>query len=323
MDLIPKISFIVPVYNVENYLCRCIDSLLNQTYRNYDIILVDDGSRDNCPKICDKYAFDNSIIKVIHKANGGLSDARNIGLKYCDSEYAVFIDADDVVDSTMLEQLIEAKSRLKADIVCSPLIFEFPNGNRKHVNTFEEIVVDKVTAQAYILRSKYSGVTACAKLFPVNVLKKHLYPTGKINEDLRTTFLHFQEVKNVAFIPQAFYHYIQRENSISYAEVSFDTTMEAMVVCEQFMESSKNEMIKKACVNRIFQITGNFCASHRKISNDIRKELQSKLKKYIIIALKDIDNTKSEKIKFLLLSSNGISFKLFTLFQRLNKKRYI
>ena len=205
---------VVPVFNVEKYLSRCVNSLLEQTYNDYEIILVDDGSTDNCPQICDNYAQNYDKVKTFHKANGGLSDARNYGIKRCNSDLVVLIDADDKVDENMLTILVETRRRTKADIVCSPLIFEYPNGKRKELKQFDEIVVDNVTAQAYILRSKYSGVTACAKLFPKEVLLKYPYPIGKINEDLRTTFWHFQNVCKVAFIPNAFYHYIQRSNSI-------------------------------------------------------------------------------------------------------------
>ena len=102
-----KISVIVPVYNVENYLRRCVDSIINQTYKNLEIILVDDGSPDNCPVICDEYAQKDSRIKVIHKENGGLSSARNCGMDMATGEYIGFVDGDDWIESDMYKFLIE------------------------------------------------------------------------------------------------------------------------------------------------------------------------------------------------------------------------
>ena len=97
-----RIAIIVPIYRVENYLCRCVDSLLAQTYKNIEIILVDDGSPDNCPMMCDKYALKDNRIKVVHKANGGLADARNAGVRIANSDYIVFVDSDDYVDPTYI-----------------------------------------------------------------------------------------------------------------------------------------------------------------------------------------------------------------------------
>ena len=104
----PKISIIVPVYNVEEYIHRCIDSILAQTFTDFELILVNDGSHDQCGKICDEYAENDSRIKVIHKKNGGLSDARNAGLEIAQGEYIGFVDSDDYIEHDMYEKLIEA-----------------------------------------------------------------------------------------------------------------------------------------------------------------------------------------------------------------------
>ena len=114
-----KISIIVPVYNVEKYIFECVDSLINQTYKNLEIILVDDSSPDNCPQICDEYAQKDDRIKVIHKPNGGLSDARNAGIESATGEYLMFVDSDDYIALDMIEQLIYGISVVNAGIaVC-------------------------------------------------------------------------------------------------------------------------------------------------------------------------------------------------------------
>ena len=119
MDLI---SIIVPVYNVEKYIHECVDSIINQTYKNIEIILVDDGSPDNCGKICDEYAKKDNRIKVIHKPNGGLSDARNHGIDVANGEWLMFIDSDDWIEPNMAEKLLHSALNNKADLAISSVI---------------------------------------------------------------------------------------------------------------------------------------------------------------------------------------------------------
>lgn len=112
------VSVIVPVYKVEKYLHRCIDSIINQTYKNLEIILVDDGSPDNCGKICDEYAEKDNRIKVIHKSNGGLSSARNAGLDVANGDYVYFVDSDDYIDTKLVEDNLNLAIEHDADMVC-------------------------------------------------------------------------------------------------------------------------------------------------------------------------------------------------------------
>ena len=113
----PIVSVIVPVYKVEKYIHRCMDSILGQTYDNIEIILVDDGSPDNCPQICDQYAKADERVKVIHKANGGLSDARNEGLKHISGKYVFFVDSDDFIDRNAIKYMVDLAENYCADIV--------------------------------------------------------------------------------------------------------------------------------------------------------------------------------------------------------------
>ena len=112
-----KISVIIPVYNVEEYLDKCVTSVLNQTYKNLEIILVDDGSPDNCPKMCDEWAKKDKRIKVVHKKNGGLSDARNSGIEVCTGEYIGFVDSDDYIDKQMYKELLKRIESTNSDMV--------------------------------------------------------------------------------------------------------------------------------------------------------------------------------------------------------------
>lgn len=137
----PLVSIIIPVYNVEKYIEKCIDSIINQTYKNLEIILVDDGSPDGCPEICDKYALQDSRIKAIHKKNGGLSDARNAGLDIMKGEWVIFIDSDDFVSPYHVENLYYLVKKFNTNIAITS--FEcFYNENKKFI--YKKITNEKV-----------------------------------------------------------------------------------------------------------------------------------------------------------------------------------
>lgn len=125
----PLISVIVPIYNVEKYLARCVDSIVNQTYKNLEIILVDDGSPDRCPKMCDDYAEKDSRIKVVHKKNGGLSDARNAGMAVATGEYISFIDSDDYVSDDFFECLLDVMNKENSDIAECSVVKLYEDGH--------------------------------------------------------------------------------------------------------------------------------------------------------------------------------------------------
>ena len=137
---VPKVSIIVPVYKVEKYLRKCIDSIINQTLKDIEIILVDDGSPDNCGKICDEYAAKDTRIKVIHKENGGLSSARNAGMEVAEGEYIGFVDSDDWIESDMYMTLWQKAKDINADLVNSDY---FRNNDRIKTNIQKNIVYDK------------------------------------------------------------------------------------------------------------------------------------------------------------------------------------
>lgn len=141
-----KVSIIVPVYNVEKYVERCIESIIKQSYKNLEIILIDDGSKDNSGKICDEYAQKDNRIKVIHKKNGGLSDARNTGLNIADGEYICFIDSDDYIHKDLVKDNLEKLIQQKADMICfnrfvinGEKIIEKPQLYNENMTTYDVI----------------------------------------------------------------------------------------------------------------------------------------------------------------------------------------
>lgn len=214
-----KISIIVPVYNVEKYLPRCIDSILAQTYKNIEVILVDDGSPDKCGAICDEYAKKDKCIKVIHKKNGGLSDARNAGINAAMGEYIGFVDSDDYIVPDMYEKLYNAIVKTNSDIAISNFLYVDEMGNEIGQNNNLPIY-DDVLSGRQILGEKmvedkfWYWVVAWNKLYKKSIFDDIRYPIGKIHEDEFIIHSIYAKVDQVACVPDALIYYVQRSDSI-------------------------------------------------------------------------------------------------------------
>jgi glycosyltransferase involved in cell wall biosynthesis len=215
----PIISIIVPVYKVESYLDICLKSLINQTFRDIEIILIDDGSPDNCPEMCDRYAKENLRVKVIHKENGGLSDARNAGIREAKGEYVLFVDSDDYIDIDTCERFIEVIGQDSPDIVV---------GNARRVedgkitimqhqfNTFGQ----SVTGEQYLKNELKSGtmyMAAWLNLYNRSfIINNELeFKKGLLHEDEQFTPRAFLKADKVKGTDIVFYSYIIREDSIT------------------------------------------------------------------------------------------------------------
>lgn len=209
-----KLSIIVPIYNVEKYLKKCIDSILEQTYKNLEIILIDDGSTDNSGKICDEYENKDCRIKVIHKKNGGLSDARNYGISIATGDYLGFIDSDDVIDRDMYEILYEKITQYNADIaICGfKKFFEGENIEYKKSEKYE-IYTSKEAIKQLLLDNLTNH--AWNKLYNKKLFEDIRYPKGKNFEDIGTTYKLFLKSKKIINIHSECYGYLLRGNSIT------------------------------------------------------------------------------------------------------------
>lgn len=213
----PLVSVIVPVYRVENYLHRAVDSLINQTYTNLEIILVDDGSPDRCPQICDEYAGQDSRIKVIHKPNGGLSDARNTGLAIASGDYLVFLDSDDYLHIKAIEILISEAIRHKACIVCCGMnIVDSDNNIYDHRKCDENFVSNNIDATKLLLQDRFPHNFACGKLYKRELFDNLQFPVGRLYEDTATTYLAVNRAKSVLCLKDCLYYYERgREGNIT------------------------------------------------------------------------------------------------------------
>lgn len=213
------ISVIVPVYNVEKYLCKCVDSVINQTYKNLEIILVDDGSPDSCGKICNKYANKDARVKVIHKENGGLSDARNIGIDAAKGEYLAFIDSDDYIAPEMIETLYNYISRDGSDMaLCNFTYVDEKFIEIKDRNSDSPIQNELISGEEALKklteRKSWYYVVAWNKLYKRCLFEKIKFPKGKVNEDEFVVHHIFYKCNTISCVKNSFYFYVQREGSI-------------------------------------------------------------------------------------------------------------
>ena len=203
---IPKVSVIVPIYQVEAYLNKCIDSIINQTYQNLEIILVDDGSPDDCGKICDKYANSDKRIRVIHQANKGLSAARNIGLDVATGEYIVFVDSDDHISLNMIETCIKKATEKDIDLLLFDWICEMPKGKYEKHKIDKTYCVNRDWFLKGILSDEIQSYV-WNKFYKRNLWKKHRFPEGLTFEDLYIMPQVFFDANKIEYIEQWLYYY--------------------------------------------------------------------------------------------------------------------
>ena len=211
------ISIIVPVYNVEKYLKKCVYSILNQSYKNLEVILVNDGSTDNSGKICDELSREDSRIKVYHKDNGGLSDARNYGVAKANGEYVGFVDSDDYIDQYMYENLYKAIRKYNTQIAECGITRVYKNNKlRPHYDGEEySLVVDREGyLKEYLENRKVYGAAVC-KLLSIDLAKVLKFPDGKVYEDVFYTLELLKKVDKYTLISGNYYYYYIRGNSIT------------------------------------------------------------------------------------------------------------
>ena len=201
------VSIIVPVYNVFDYLSMCVESLLRQTYENIEIILVDDGSTDDSGKLCDSYSEKNHTVFVVHKANGGLSDARNVGIQNAHGTYITFVDSDDWVADNYVELLLATLKKSNSDISIAKLLqtdtrnednFVAPEGNVEIYNT-------EAALSQYLYQ--YFSTSANAKMYRRTIFDNLTFPVGKLYEDLETIYIAITKASKVAFCDSYVYKY--------------------------------------------------------------------------------------------------------------------
>ena len=209
-----KVSVIVPIYKVEKYLNKCIDSIINQTYTNLEIILVDDGSPDNSPKICDEYAKKDNRIKVIHKQNNGVSSARNVGLDISTGDYIMFIDGDDYIELNMIECMLKNMFDNDVDIVVCNINYVYKD---KEFIKYDESdrILNNYDAMKEFIRDGIVQAVVWNKLYKKSIIKDMKFIINKIHEDEIFSYEAISKANSIYYNSNPFYNYIQREDSIT------------------------------------------------------------------------------------------------------------
>lgn len=288
-----KVSVIIPVYNAEKYLSKCIDSILNQTLSDLELILVDDGSPDNSGAICDEYAIKDSRVKVFHQKNGGVCSARNKGLSMATGEYISFVDSDDYLECNALEELYNDIITHNADVSCGLMVGDSNQGVSNLKNGVYEVWSGSDAIKEALLDNRFT-YSSCAKLYKRALLNDIRFEEGrKIHEDSFFNFSVFLRKPTVVVRNIGIYNYVNNSESASHAEFSekfFDilyfANKKKELAYEHFPEFLAE--INNAVVKANLAMLHAFCNTNdKKYRKDIKKCIKTvkKLKSYFVPAI--------------------------------------
>lgn len=282
-----KISVIIPVYNVEKYLPECIDSVLRQTYEDYEIILVDDGSKDSSGEICDRYASGDSRICVFHKENGGLSDARNYGLSKITGDCVLFLDSDDFLSETALEDTICLIEKEKCDFVFfDALSFNDENRNysikQNYIRKNDYPAADGLTVLLNQLKHKEYHSQVCMMLFRREFLEKNklTFYNDLLYEDMLFTFQTFCKSEKVAYLKKALYHRRYRSGSIVMSKPQKKNFVSAKTVFEEVCRFAEKQKITDSATAKLYcaKCAFNAMNMYKRVSKAAQKECRAEYK---------------------------------------------
>lgn len=311
-----KVSVIVPIYNVEKYLKYSIGGILKQSYKNLEIILVNDGSQDNSLAICEEYSKIDNRIKIISVENGGQGRARNIGLQHSTSDWILFLDADDYYDNNAVEYLVELAERYGSDLVVTPLRVvrdHIQGGNASSIKNEKILNLNKDRLIEEMYYGRLLGATPCGKLYKREILEKWPFP-DQLFEDLAIAYKHLMSAKKVAVSNQYYYNYYQRVGSTTKSRYTskLEDFYRAIEKNYKYLEEDfpNNKELSIALKTRMF--AGGFQVVNSMIESGMTKEVKDKSLEYRKDLLMIIFNsriTKNHKIKHILFSINP---KLYT-----------
>lgn len=304
------ISVVVPVYNVEQYLPNCLDSIKSQTYKNLEIILVDDGSTDNSGKIIDSFKKTDDRVIVIHKCNGGQSDARNVGIERATGKYITFIDSDDHVSDDYVEYLYNLIKSTNADIsTCnhndSTNSFESCRNSSPKVTLFDST---QVLEEMFYSKSKGLQFVTWGKLYPLSYFSKIKFPKGKYLEDLITTFRLVNKSSKVVYGDQICYYYLMREGSTMRKALkhNLDHVIDAIEQISSELPKN-NENLLKAFASGTFGNIGMVILMSSSVEELKKLKVLPIVKKYRAIVLKNPKSSFRVRV-YAMLSYLGLSY---------------
>lgn len=310
MEKTRKVSIIVPVYNIEKYIVECIESILNQTYRNIELILIDDGSTDKSGVICDEYKNKDGRVVVIHQENKGVSTARNRGLDEATGKYIMFADSDDFLETYAIELMV--KSIRNCDMTICGYIEKFANKNIKHNIIESETIIGNKKAIELLFDRKYYGGYLWNKIFIADRIKENgLKFDTKIHmcEDLVFVCKYLLTATKVNLIPQELYYYRMRKSSMVWNAKSdkFKSLFDAYDVIYKLLENNKeilNDNLKYMCITDIFR-------HEKKLYNIDLKKYDYKKQYYYLLLHSSIDFKR--KIKLIIMRRFKFIYDLFIL----------
>lgn len=326
----PLFSVIVPVYGVEKYICQCIESILNQSFKDYELILVDDGSKDNCPKICDEYALKDSRVKVLHKKNGGLVSARKAGCESASGKYIVNVDGDDWIKDGCFDTIALIASRYEPDVICFGAIYAWPNRQQDVLYNYTSKLYTRRELEDEIFPVLFEAETG--EYFPPSiwskVVKRDLYKVCQnnvddrivIGEDVACTRQIVYKARSMYILKDCLYYYRQNEQSMTKNKKAFSMRTPELIF-NIFMDLIKDRPDMNSQVYRcIFQMFFNTVLSqfnrketYWKIVEEIKQELG---KQYIQTAMEKCTyNCKYYKGKIALFC---LRYQLFFIIKLLN-----
>ncbi|MEH7308399.1 glycosyltransferase family 2 protein [Neobacillus drentensis] len=304
-----KVSVVVPIYKVEKYLSRCIESILDQTYTNLEVILVNDGSPDSCGTIAESYAISDMRVKVFHKENGGLSDARNYGLRYITGGFTLFVDSDDWLDKKMIELLVHASYNYKADIVQSAFYYAYNDYLLYDSRVYKkgnlpEILDNKGLMKELVINDKVKNF-AWGKLYKTSLIKDIPFKKGVLFEDVFWAHNVMKRVNKFVALNDPTYYYYQREDSIvaTYTPKSLDI-IKGLIERHHFIEKNYKHLTDDSykVILKTNLIHYNLLFRNRK--NDkggaYRREIQSYIKKNYPKLKKAVDDDTNLKRQLIL-----------------------
>lgn len=281
----PLISVIVPVYKVEKYLKRCVESIVNQTYDNLEVILVDDGSPDHCPAMCDVWKDKDDRIKVIHKSNGGLSDARNAGMEVANGELIGFVDSDDWIAPDMYQCLYETMKADNSDIAACGVEMLWEDGTlSQRLTQTGSCVLNREEAMDALIEESWLKQPVWYKLYKTDLIRNILFPVGKYHEDVFWSYQAIGTAERVSVTDHVGYYYWQRNGSIMGEKYSLKRldAIEALEQRQDYLESNFPKLATKARCSLWFS-----CIYHgQKILQNLATREQTSALQYINNVLK-------------------------------------
>ena len=319
-----KISIIIPIYNVEKYLPACVESILQQTYKNLEVILVDDGSPDRCPAICDELAQKDDRIRVIHQKNKGLSGARNTGIDNAQGDYLIFVDSDDTVEQTLVEELYTYAEKWNCAIVACGRNYIFEDGqivckiahDESKVYGFEEAMQEMNSFRLF-------DMSAWAKIYRKELFEDIRFPEGKLSEDYYIMYKLFDKAQTIGYVAKPLYNYLQRQSSISRNKKINHVFADAAKKQMEFLDEKYPQMSvlgHTAYASANLTVYDFYLKNGVKCPKDKLLEFKKAVRDNLVYIRKNKNISKAKRIQFELFDKCAVIYKgVFVLYRKIRR----